>query len=197
MTVRMLLLARKVPIAFATFNPSDKHADITLSGGNLTAQNTGGTANAAVRSTVGKSSGKYYWEVVSTDTGGASSTARAGIGIGSSTQNLNAGGGFASLEGLRVYYGENGNKYQPSTAMGATFTAGDVIGCKLDMDAGTFEVLKNNTSQGTIVTGLTGTIYAYVLSAVSGSGPYAVITARFGATAFTYSVPSGYQSGLF
>src|SRR5262245_9189902 len=48
--------------AVTTWNPSDKTANITLSNGNLTAQNTDGT-NSAARGTTSKSSGKHYFEV--------------------------------------------------------------------------------------------------------------------------------------
>lgn len=182
-----------VTLTYATLNPSDKHANIVLSNGNRTA--TGGTAtdtNDAVRSTIGKSAGKWYWEV----TVGTVGTNFQAHGIGSGTQNLSAGGAYANLEGLRVYFSFNGNKYLPSTAYGASYTAGDVLGFALDMDAGTLVCYKNNSAQPTLVTGLSGTIYAYLIVSSSTATP-AVCTANFGASALTYSPPAGYNAGLY
>jgi hypothetical protein len=199
-TRRALLSRRPVtagglpPGTYATWNPADKHATVSLSGGNLTA--TGGTAsdtNGAVRSTVGKSSGKWYWEVTVVTVG----TNFQAHGIGSGTQNLDAGNAYANLEGLRVYFSFNGNKYLPATAYGASFTAGDVLGFALDMDAGTLVAYKNNVSQGTLVSGLTGTIYAYSIPASANGGTAAVCTANFGATALAFSPPAGFSAGLF
>jgi hypothetical protein len=48
---------------FATWNPSDKNANVTLSGGNLTASVASWTTHYAARATIWKSSGKWYWEV--------------------------------------------------------------------------------------------------------------------------------------
>ena len=52
-------------VTYATWNPADKGADITLSGGNLVATHTSDNA-ATVRANVGKSSGKWYWEITTT-----------------------------------------------------------------------------------------------------------------------------------
>ncbi len=51
-------------LSFATLNPSDKGSAVTLSNSNLTATFSGG--NGAVRATIGKSSGKWYWEIAVT-----------------------------------------------------------------------------------------------------------------------------------
>lgn len=195
----------KIPVTFdpttinklyAAFNPADKHANVTLSNNNLTANGPTGTGstNGAVRSTQGKSSGKWYWEVT-VDFIGLNAIA---IGIGSGTQNLDAGSAYANLEGLRVIYSGTGNKYKPSTAYGAAYVAGDVLGCALDMDAGTFVIYKNGASQGTLVSGLTGTIYSYTMTPdgdAGGAGSKA--TANFGQFPFKYTVPTGFNAGLY
>jgi hypothetical protein len=59
------------------------------------------------------------------------------------------------------------------------------------MDAGTCEILRNSGSIYTI-TGLTGTWHAGC--GINGTGLQC--TANFGATAFSYAVPSGYNAGL-
>lgn len=52
---------------YATLNPSDKDAAITLSGGDLT-MSSATNAWRSVRATIGKSSGKWYWEVTNSTT---------------------------------------------------------------------------------------------------------------------------------
>src|SRR5678815_4374362 len=58
-------------MANTTFNPSDKSAGITLSGGNLIA--TYGGSAGSVRTTDRQVSGKFYWEFTLTTIGGTSS----------------------------------------------------------------------------------------------------------------------------
>ncbi len=179
------LFVATVTNVYATWNPSDKSSHITLSGGNLTAT-TDGTASS-VRSTIGKSSGKWYWEV------SMLTNQFQIIGIQNATASLNQfPGGDANGWG---YYGSSGSKYNGAGAVayGATFTAGDVIGVALDMTAGTIIFYKNNSSQGTAFTGLTGTQFA----AIGDPGAAGAHTANFGASAFTYTPPAGYNAGLY
>jgi len=61
------------------------------------------------------------------------------------------------------------------------------------MNAGTLICYKNNVSQGTIYTGLTGTLYPMLV--VNSTSP--TIVANFGATTMTYSAPAGYNQGLY
>lgn len=50
---------------YATWNPADKAALVTLSNGNLTAESS--TTNwRSARSTISKTSGKWYWEITMT-----------------------------------------------------------------------------------------------------------------------------------
>jgi len=59
---RMLVSLASAAAASAYWNPSDKGANVTLSGGNATATNATGGAWATVRSVTAHSSGKYYAE---------------------------------------------------------------------------------------------------------------------------------------
>jgi hypothetical protein len=101
----------------------------------------------------------------------------------------------------------SGNKiHQPTdpyagTAYGASYTTGDVIGIALDMTNGKLWFAKNGTWQASgnpaagtnaCFTGITGTLRA-ALGAYS-STP--TLTANFGASAFAYSPPSGFNAGL-
>ena len=161
---------------------------IVLSNGNLTASNSSGVW-AAARATIGKSSGKWYWEVI----GGTNATYDM-VGIAYSTASI------ADLNYLGIdangwgYFSNDGWRYHsgPNVLFGATFTTGDVIGFALDMGAGTCDVYKNNALQGTLATGLTGTVYP-AFSLYTGSD----LTANFGATALTYAPPTGYNAGVY
>jgi len=171
---------------YATWNPADKGTNVTLSGGDLSVSISADGAWDAVRSTISKTSGKWYWEYTMTGT-----NAMSGILLSTATLSSFLG---ADANGWG-YYDLNGNKYTngASVAYGATYTTGDVIGVALDMDSGTVVFYKNNTSQGTAYTGLSGAMFA----AMSGSNISAKLTANFGATALTYTPPSGYNSGLY
>ena len=178
-------------IQYATWNPSDKNANLALSNGNRTA--TGWVTNwAAVRATLGKSSGKWYWEV-HWDT---SDSAAVALGIGTSSASI-ANGNFPGTDANgHGYYYSNGNYYTGNSpsAYGAGFAPGDTIGFALDMTGGTLTIYKNNSSQGVMVSGLSGTFYP-MLGAGAAGAP--ILTANFGLTAFTYTPPSGYNSGVY
>ena len=176
-------------LSYTTFNPSDKGAGVILTNNNLTVSlsnspNDGG----GVRSIIGKSSGKWYWEFTA---GGVYALTAVMRSVDSVAVQTFPGQGPAGW----AYY-SNGVKINNGiqTNYGATYTTGDVIGVKLDMDAGTVEFLKNGVSQGVAFTGLSGIVYA-------ATGNYTVNTnlgtANFGATPFVYPVPSGYNAGLF
>ncbi len=121
--------------------------------GNLAVYNSGASNWLAVGSTVGVSSGKWYWEVTPVGT-------LNGVAIGIHKSDTYFGSAIVGYSGDPDGYAylENGNKINNSTgtAYGATFASGNVIGVALDMDAGTLTYYKNNTSQGTAFTGLSG-----------------------------------------
>lgn len=187
MLLRRAMMKGAAPVTYATWNPSDKGSSLTLSGGNLTV--TASSGIEMVRSTIGKSSGKWYWEIG--QYGSASNNYLEGI-ANLSAPVTNYGGSNANSW---AYYGNNGTKYVSASpaAYGASFTSGHTIGVALDMDAGTVTFYKNNVSQGVAFTGLTGTIYAQVSG---GSEPCTYVT-NFGASAFVYAPPSGYNAGLY
>ena len=170
------------PKTYATWNPSDIGAGITLSNGNLTLQDAAGKSG---RSTIGKSAGKWYWE--NTVEG---ATGDWMIGIGNATMSL---AGFVGLDanGWAYYTSALAFNNGASVGYGASYTTGDVIGVALDMGAGTLAFYKNGAAQGQAFSGLSGTIYPAV-----GNGAMQVTT-NFGASAFAYSVPAGFNSGLY
>jgi len=185
---------------YATWNPADNSGAV-LSNGNLTA-----SLNALdmVRSTVGKSSGKWYWEYTITASalyaastfqtfGVANLTAHLGNEVGNDANgwaygNKNTDGtGTKRTAFTSTAYGEQLPINTPNSA---------VVGVALDMNAGTLIFYLNGVSQGTAFTGLTGTLYAAVGQQTQ-DGMTCTVIANFGASAFAYSVPSGYNSGLY
>ena len=172
---------------YATWNPLDKSTKIVLSNGDLTTTHGAGDSWESIRSNISVTSGKWYWELTGTWT----TPGIMGIANSSAPIQSNFIGNTADGWG---YYGATGGKtHSGLVAYGATFATGAVIGVALDMDGGTIEFFKNNVSQGQAFTGITGTIFA----ACSLFSANDVTTANFGATALTYTPPTGYNAGLF
>ena len=162
---------------FCTFNPLILRysAGTTFSEANLKA--TGSSAYAWGTTNSGLT-GKYYWEMTVT---AGTSVAAVGVddGIGqTSTPNANF-----------VVYLSNGQKTinATSSAYGASYTTGDIIGVALNMDTGAITFYKNNTSQGAISNAFT----AGVLPHVECGGSWA-FQANFGQRPFTYTPPTGF-----
>lgn len=174
-------------VTYATWNPSDKHASITLTNGNLTLQQSAG--NQGVRATIGKTTGKWYWEYIQED-----GAAEADVGIATSSYSLSTwlgndahGVGYDSLDG-KIY--KSGSAV--GTGGSAWNTNGNVIGIALDADIGEIKIYRSNILQYTYSTGLTAPYYP-----ASGGFGASKITANFGATALTYTPPSGYNAGMY
>jgi hypothetical protein len=169
---------------WATLNPilglASNNAPLTYRNGNLEAgNNTSGSYNSITFGTFGVSSGKWYFEVTV-------GTSVVSPGISTTTATTPFG------TGSYQYYG-NGNKYIDGavSSYGATFTTNDVIGVAFDLDAGTLVFYKNNVSQGTAATGLSGT-FVPSLSHGNLNSSYQVF--NFGQRAFAYTPPTGYKA---
>lgn len=184
-----------VPTSYATWNPSDKSL-VTLSNKNLTVVNAHNGYYNGVRATIGKETGKWYWEF--TCTGGSDQH----VGVVTSNAALEDQGFWVSATGYGYgsYYGKKYNN-NTSAAYGDTWTTGDVIGIALDMYNGKIWFSKNGVWQASgdpaagtnaAYTGLTGTLYPVW----DGNGTTDAGTVNFGATAFSYVAPSGFKSGL-
>ena len=182
-------------MTYATWNPTDKAAAITLSGGDLTATHSGGI-DQMVRATIGKSSGKWYWELTSV---GMALEPNSTYGICKLTDSINFQPGYGvDSYALANGYGQTLHDFITLSFGGfASYTTAltddtVTVGIALDMDAGTLTFYYNNVSQGVAFTGLSGTFYP----CVGASGGYTLATtANFGATPFTYTPPVGF-SGL-
>ena len=195
-----LIMAAGASLPTVTWNPSDKASEITLSAGNLTA--TYGTVTGAyrsVRATHGKSSGKHYFEIrFDQITNGA---AYSLFGVCTSAHSMSSGHIADNANGW-AYYQETGAKVTNAvqTAYGATYTAADVIGVAVDMDAGKIWFAKNNTWQASgnpaagtseAFSGLSGTLFPAVSLYRNSVDP--IVTGRFKSSDFSYSPPAGFS----
>ena len=165
---------------YAVMNPLYKDAGLgaaTFSNANL--KTTATSAGFAI-STIGVTSGKWYWEFTA-DT------------VANSTEN-NVGVTaipFGSGSNFRAY-GANGQYFNGSSwaSYGATYTNGDIIGVALDMDAQTLTFYKNNSSQGQKTSiGLTG---LEIFSCCYENTTNASFSANFGQRPFSYTPPTGF-----
>lgn len=174
------------PLTPTTWNPSDKAAGLTLSNGNLTSV---GFASASCRSIFSASAGKWYFEITRT----AGADILAGVGRANASLATYVGG---DANGWSAYSWD-GSKYNNNVnaAYAAVATAvGGTIGVKLDLDAGTLSFVIGGVDRGVAFTGIAGPIFAMPGNA-SPSGS-STLTANFGASAFAYPVPAGYNPGF-
>jgi hypothetical protein len=152
----------------------------SITNGNLSASYNAATNVARINGTLGVSSGKWYFEFQAT--------------AGSPMI------GFATTDGANayVYDGNVANKrnYAPitsgsptSAAYGATWNTTNVIGVALDLDAGTLVFYKDNISQGTAYSSLSGT-FTPIFGFQGGTTVTGV--GNFGQQPFTYTPPTGF-----
>jgi len=168
--------------AYTAFNPADKGVNFALSNADLTATIGSYTpsVNEICRSIVSKSSGKWYWEITIVNAGDPLHNVwRIGLSNASVTEIGQIGTWSSNL----------------------SFSNSDIIGVALNADTRTVQVYINGVLQTTpsISGTFTGAFYAAVGSDFDGTfvTPNLVCTANFGATPFAYTVPSGYNSGLY
>jgi hypothetical protein len=206
--------------SFVNWDPVTVSA-VTLSGSNLVASNTGTTSTnqgAHVAFANGKTSGKYYFEcTLTTFTGGAG----VGVGIGTLTATY-AGISTAATQGCMCFMvGHTGTGtifLDPGGNTGYSLgarTTGDVIGIALDLgsrkvwfrvspaglweNTGGHDPTNSSSGGGFSVVG-SGALVPFVTFGNGLAGQAGVvgnvITANFGASAFSGAVPVGYTAGL-
>lgn len=166
---------------YATWNPIEAGGNGTFSDGNLLATAANSSGNP-VRSTISfPITGKWYCEITGVSVG-ANAT---GVGIISNTSKSRDSGTY--------YYQANGQKAISGSASsyGSSWTNNDIIGIALDEDAGTLVMYKNNVSQGTLASGITG---QYDLSIAGGGGSTIQCYANFGQRPFAYTAPTGFKA---
>ena len=173
---------------YATLNALNLHSDITLSNGNLQIAKANNSYRSAF-STIGVSSGKWYFEVKPT------ANANEGVLIGiDQTGNPsryigqdNGNNGFSWKEEGKFYSNDSNVSYG-----GSGFATNDIIGVAVDLDNGTLTFYKNNTSQGVATSSLPSGTYFFGVSVYHSSTTAEI---NFGQRAFSNgSVPSGYKA---
>jgi hypothetical protein len=181
-----------------TWNPADKSADITLSGGNLIAigNNVSG-AFGAVRAIASASSGLKYYE------GMVSATSNPQIGVANASATL---ANFVGFDVNGTGYVHNGNVFINNSVVGAiqTFTSGDTIGIAFNLTTQKIWFRTNGGNWNNDIIGnqnpATGT--GGISTASMAAGPYFPAcgafsnadqwTANFGGSTFANAAPSGF-----
>jgi hypothetical protein len=177
--------------AFATWNPADKSTGHTLSSGNKTITGTSASTSnwCSTRSTLGKASGKWYWEV----TIGAGANHIVGVGVASDLLTSFPGN---TANGVG-YYGATAAIFRGGSNVASgttpTFTAGDIIGVNYDADANTVGFTKNGVQASTTAMYAVPDGTAFAMNATRESGsPAAANTTNFGGSAFAYTPRAGH-----
>ena len=190
-----------VPVAYsataanyATWNPLTVDKP-NLTNGNLDAD--GSDLTTAI-STIGVSSGKWYWEITigsGTNTPNmgitsyANDNANPGVYNGVGRSFVSAGGGSG------VYKAYTATSTTANTAFSNANTAGATIGFALDCNAGTIAYYVNNTLGYTDSTVATGTLlYPMTCNFNSTLNNYRITSLNTGQRAFAYTPPSGYNA---
>lgn len=154
----MQYAASSSPPVTVTWNPSDKSSNITLSNADLTAIKTSGSSGSwdQVRATLGRSTGKFYFEVSCDD---ISSDHNSIVGICTAADSL---AGFPGINangyGLYKLTGDAYNSSTPTHILpGSTSSA--VLAVAVDLSAGKIWFAINNTFSGSPSAG-TGATYS-------------------------------------
>ena len=172
---------------YATLNPLAITAGGagTFTNGNLEVTTNLGGGGSCYSSIAFPSSGKWYYEI----TLSSGSYSLIGLSEYKASTNFNQGG---STNGL-FYYSFNGNKIVngASSAYGASYSTGTVIGVAVDIDSSSVTFYKNNASQGAVSFNAAG-MFAAVADEDTGSSSAFVV--NFGQRAFAYTAPSGYKA---
>ena len=140
---------------FSTLNSIGNDNQATFSEGNLKISFPQDiNAQPRCEGTFAVSSGKWYWEVnvISITTANTPMIGIKDLSVSNHENHIFSG------SSVYAYYANSGNKYNSGNlgSYGATYTAGDIIGVALDLDAGTLTFYKNNSSQGAAFSSLSG-----------------------------------------
>lgn len=201
---------------YATWSTTNKSSNITLLNSLTFRGGIGGSLGKGTGiATIGKSSGKWYWEVTINT---PSSSALGGLvgacsWIPSSANTINA---WEGLQGAGII--NNGtvpclglwiSTPSPTVNGGCitTLVTNDVISVALDMDAKTLKFYKNGVQHGITITGLTGTWYPACMSqgtvttsggtANFGQNTWSTLPAVASLRSILFSAPNNYNQGVY
>ena len=185
--------------SYATWNVNAQASTIvsTVSDGNLTAVGSDSFYASLIAATFPLTSGKWYWEC----TQSGAQQCRVGV-VADSFTATTVGISLGGRANEWAYRGNTGQKANAgiNSAYGSTYTAGDIIGVAVDLDAGKIWFAKNGTWQnsgdpaagtGEAFSNLSGTIVP-AIEGYNGSG----FVLNAGQFAFSYSAPTGFNAGL-
>jgi hypothetical protein len=158
---------------FATFNPVSGNSSYVKTEGNLGIAYGGAGWLGTLESSLGMTSGKWYWEV-NILIGNPSSSERVMLGIANTEHNSFGSSHIGNTSGSYSLYNLNGQWFSgTSSSSGSygTYTNGDIMQFAYNADTGTLWIGKNNTwlnsataseiqagtTGNSFVTGLTGT----------------------------------------
>lgn len=156
---------------------------VTWSDGSLTTT-IKGASSQFVLATEGKTSGKWYWEISTSNSGNGGFY--IGVSNANKTQSYN-------------YYGVSGSIYKnnanPAIAYGKPYGSNSVISIALDLDNHTIAWYKDGDVQKTypfLSSDFTSAVYPEVGNGIGDTSR--TFTANFGATPFKYAdkIPAGY-----
>jgi hypothetical protein len=177
----------------ATWSETDKSASISLANGDLTA--IGSSSEIAVRATVGKTSGRWYWEV----TAQSASSSLTSIGVLTMSASLDFGIGNGVATGAGYSSSGSLSSSAGNSASSCTYTSGSVIGVALDLSARVIYFSVDGVWQagGDPTSGAGGLPLGAgnesVFPAVSlGSGD--ILAVNFGQSAFAHAAPDGFEA---
>jgi len=176
---------------FATLNPLYKLDNITFSEGNL--QHSNAASWQAGLSTIGVSSGKWYWEVKFTAVTGGSNNAFIGICKTDSGEDntIILTGNSVNSWGYQNTSGWKNDSTVYETGDYDSWTVDDIVGGYLDLDNLKLYFTKNGTLQNS-GTGISVTAGTYVLGC---SNYYGTSQVNYGNPPFTIS--SGNTDGTY
>jgi hypothetical protein len=179
-TLDALSLSATGAVAAETWNPSDKHADIVLSNGNLTATKSGSDNSTSVRGETARGgSTEWFFEVTITE------VINVAVGVANSSFVLNGWPGD-DTNACALY--SNGDLGYGGYIDYGNLNNGDVVGVHWKPATGDVLFYVNGSLFASQATSLTS-VYPLLEAYSNGDGG----TANFGATAFTFQ-PSGTTS---
>ncbi|MEK5507637.1 SPRY domain-containing protein [Paenibacillus sp. FSL P4-0113] len=189
--VLALLIGVSVFSLFPTVTKAET-TNVTWSNGSL--DNTLTKINEADKASIGKTTGKWYWEITIKDTWVESAVA---IGITGETGTLPSSSwdriaAYGFTPELFVKTKNTSDRIQ-RTNYGSKFGNKDVIGVALDLDNDKITWYKNGVSQGLSIAKPSDLAGLQVFPLIiNGTTSEKTLTANFGASDFKYPIPEGF-----
>lgn len=202
---------------YATWSSTNKSSNITLSNSLTFRGSTGGAPGKGTGiATIGKSSGKWYWEVTINT---PSNTALGGLvgacnwvpvsGNVTNTWELAQGMGFCNAVPLSYALAYNLSGTTVFNGSSPVLVNNDVVSFALDLDSSTknIRMFKNGIQVGISLTGITGTWYPACMSqgtvitsggtANFGQNTWSSVPAVASLRSILFNAPNNYNQGVY